>query len=88
MAKRPPTIPDSELDDLASKLDGFQDTGMSNQVKSTGREGVTIQKPLKEGGWLQRTVTVRREKKGWGVLDITGPTKFDKIQMPTRGRRR
>jgi len=82
------SISDADLDELASKLDGFVDSGMENQVKSTGRLGITIRKPMKDGGWLQRTVTVRREKKGWGVLDITPPTEFDKIQIPTRGMRR
>ncbi|AMV38960.1 hypothetical protein [Planctomyces sp. SH-PL62] len=79
------SISDAELDDLATKLEGFVDAG-DNQVKSTGRQGVTIRKTLKDGGWLQRTVTVRREKKGWGVLDVSGPTEFK--NAPARGGRR
>jgi hypothetical protein len=70
------SIADAELDDLASKLEGFRPSG-ENQVKSTGRQGITIRKTKDGGGWLQRTVTVRREKKGWGVLDISGPTEFN-----------
>ncbi|WP_165244697.1 hypothetical protein [Paludisphaera soli] len=69
------SISETELDDLATKLDGYVDAG-DNQVKSTGRLGVTIRKTLDDGGWLQRTVTVRKEKKGWGVLDISSPTEF------------
>lgn len=69
------SISDSELDDLASKLDGYKVSG-ENQAKSTGRLGVTIRKPTDTGGWLSRTVTVRREKKGWGVLDISPITEF------------
>jgi len=80
------SISDSELDDLASKLEGFTDAG-DNQVKSTGRQGVTIRKTQKDGGWIQRTVTLRREKKGWGVLDITGPTEFDNMRVRNQRRR-
>ncbi|MDR3618832.1 MAG: hypothetical protein P4L85_05730, partial [Paludisphaera borealis] len=69
------SISDSELSDLAAKLEGFKVSG-ENQVKSTGRLGVTVRKPTDSGGMLQRTVTVRKEKKGWGVLDISGQTEF------------
>ncbi|WP_165071500.1 hypothetical protein [Paludisphaera rhizosphaerae] len=82
------SISDSELDDLSTKLQGFKDTGRSNQIKSTGREGVTIQKQLKDGTILQRTVTVRREKKGWGVLDISNQLEFDRPQMSKMPNRR
>jgi len=81
------SISDSELDDLASKLEGYRDAG-DNQVKSTGRLGVTIRKQLKDGGWLQRTVTVRKEKKGWGVLDISGATEFDNMRARNTQQRR
>lgn len=80
------SISDSEMDDLASKLEGFRPAGQ-NQVKSTGRQGVTIRKDLKDGGWLQRTVTVRKEKKGWGVLDISGATSFDGMRAGNQRRR-
>lgn len=76
------SISDAELDNLASQLDGFRVAGF-NQVHSTGRQGVTVRKPGEKGAWLQRTITVRKEKKGWGVLDISSQTKFD--AMP-RGR--
>lgn len=81
------SISESELDDLASKLEGYRNAG-ENQVKSTGRLGVTIRKQLKDGGWLQRTVTVRKEKKGWGVLDISGATEFDSMRVRSPQRRR
>jgi len=69
------SIADSELDDLATKLEGFKVSG-ENQPKSTGRLGVTVKKPTDTGGFLQRTVTVRKEKKGWGVLDISAALEF------------
>jgi hypothetical protein len=66
------SISDSELDDLASKLEGYSVSG-ENQAKSTGKLGVILKKSTDDGGWLSRTVTVRKEKKGWGVLDISTP---------------
>ncbi|MDG3003678.1 hypothetical protein [Paludisphaera mucosa] len=85
------SMSDSEIDDLSTKLAGYTVAG-ENQVKSTGRLGVTIRKQLEQnGGWLQRTVTVRKEKKGWGVLDISGATEFDNARSSNpngnRGRR-
>jgi len=35
-----------------------------------------IQKQSENGAFVRRRVTVRREKKGWGVVDITGPQEF------------
>lgn len=78
------SISDAELDDLAASFDGFEVAGF-NQVKSTGRLGVTVRKTSEDGGWLQRTITVRREKKGWGVLDISGQTKFNAAGGRGRG---
>ena len=69
------SISDAELDEIAKKLDGFQVAG-ENAVKSTGTQGVYIDKPSEDGGILRRTVTTRKEKKGWGVMDVTGPTEF------------
>ena len=69
------SISDDELDDIAKKLEGFAIAG-ENPVKSTGRVGVIIRKPLEDGGYLSRIVTVRREKKGWGVLDVSPQMEF------------
>ena len=38
--------------------------------------GVYADKPNDKGGIVRRTFTVRKEKKGWGVMDISGPTEF------------
>jgi len=78
------SISDAELDDLAARFEGFEVAGF-NQVKSTGRLGVTVRKQDEDGGWLQRTITVRKEKKGWVVLDISSQTKFDAGPMRGRG---
>ena len=69
------SISDNELDEIAAQLDDFKFAGF-NQVQSTGRLKVTTRKPGKNGGWFQRTFTVRREKKGWGVLDIDAQVEF------------
>jgi hypothetical protein len=69
------SISDSELDEVAKKLEGYQIAG-ENAVKSTGRLGIFIDKLADNGSVLRRTVTVRREKKGWGVMDISPPTEF------------
>jgi hypothetical protein len=84
------SISDSELDDVAKKLEGYQIAG-ENAVKSTGRLGIYIDKLAENGSVVRRTVTVRREKKGWGVMDISPPTEFKPAgaitrRRPSRGR--
>jgi hypothetical protein len=71
------TLPDSELDDLAKKLDGYQISG-ENPQKSTGKCDVVVQKSEGNGSYSRRRITARREKKGWGVLDI-GPEQVFKM---------
>jgi hypothetical protein len=70
------TLPDSELDDLAKKLAGYQISG-ENPQKSTGRADVVVSKRNDDGSSSSRRITARREKKGWGVLDI-GPEQIFK----------
>ncbi len=73
------SISDAELDDLVDALDDYRVSG-ENKARSTGRLGVTIRKTKKGGGWIQRTVTVRHEKKGWGVLDISDAVEFNQAR--------
>jgi len=73
-------ISDAELDDIAKKLQGYVLVG-ENAVHSKGKLGIIIRRPTAEGGFLSRTVTVRKEKKGWGVIDISSPIEF----TPTGG---
>jgi hypothetical protein len=77
------SLSESELDDLASKLDGYR---MSNEnpPKSTARVEVVLVKAGKNGAYTKRTITTRHEKKGWGVLDVSGPTEFKAMAMPRR----
>jgi hypothetical protein len=70
------SISDAEIDDLAKKLQGFYIAG-ENAPKSTGRLGIYIDKPTAEGSVLRFTLTVRKEKKGWGVMDMSSnPIEF------------
>jgi hypothetical protein len=81
------SLSESELDEIAKKLDGYQIAG-ENPAQSTGRVDVILQKADTEhrGGYFRRKVTVRHEKKGWGVLDIAGATEFKApIAVPGRG---
>jgi hypothetical protein len=74
------SLSDSELDQLAEALDGYTVAG-ENPPKSTGRVEVVLQKAGKNGAYFKRKVTVRHEKKGWGVLDIAGAMEFKPMNM-------
>jgi hypothetical protein len=69
------SLSETELDDLAKKLEGYQIAG-ENPQKSTGRIDVVVQKNGENGSYYRRKITARREKKGWGVLDISGEQRF------------
>jgi hypothetical protein len=69
------SISDSELDDLSKRMEGYHVAG-ENAVKSTGRQGVFIEKSNDRGDVSRVTLTVRKEKKGWGVMDISGSFGF------------
>jgi hypothetical protein len=73
-----------ELDELAKKLDGYKIIDQ-NDPKSSGRQGIILSKPEKNGAQMIRTITTRHEKKGWKVVDISGAGKLEKAMMPIRG---
>ena len=80
------SLSDSELADLATKLEGYT-IASENPPKSTARVDVILQKRGDAGNTFQRTVTVRHEKKGWGVLDVSGAREFKALNaMPRRKR--
>ena len=72
------SLSDSEMDDLAKKLDGYKISG-ENPPRSTAKVDVVIQKSGPNGSYMRRRVTTRHEKKGWGVLDISGEQVFKSI---------
>jgi hypothetical protein len=83
-------LSESELDTLAEALDGYNIAG-ENPAQSTARVDVILQKPGKNGAYSRRKVTVRHEKKGWGVLDVAGAMEFKSmgvIRQNTGGGRR
>ena len=80
------SLSETDLDDLAKALEGYK-VAFENPAQSTGRIDVILQKQNKNsnGGYFRRKVTVRHEKKGWGVLDIAGAMEFkNPFAMPRR----
>ncbi len=77
------SLSETELGELAEALDGFN-ISTENPPKSTAKVEVILQKPATTGAYTKRKVTVRHEKKGWGVLDIAGPMEFKSIGVIRR----
>jgi hypothetical protein len=69
------SISDAELDELSKKMEGYRLAG-EDVVKSTGRLKFYADKSTGDGGIMRVTLTVRREKKGWGVTDLGSPLEF------------
>ena len=87
------SLSDSEIDQLAEALDGYRISG-ENPPKSTGRVEVILRKAgnnnnngnsNNNGSYFLRKITVRHEKKGWGVLDIAGAMEFKPMNTIRRG---
>ena len=80
-----------DLDQIAKKFEGMNIMSQ-NQAKSSGRLGIIVGKAGSKGDTLTRTVTVRKEKSGWKVVDISGEREIERPimirGMPGRGRRR
>ena len=76
-----------DLDQIAKKFEGMTISGQ-NQAKSSGKLGIIVSKSGTNGDTLTRTVTVRKEKSGWKVVDISGEGTFERpimIQGTRRG---
>jgi len=78
------TLSDSELNKLAAMLEGYQISGQNLQ-KSTARLGIILSKRGDNNSMKSIVVYVRREKKGWGVCDISLPAE---LKNPSYGRPR
>jgi hypothetical protein len=72
------SISEDALAELAKALEGYQIVD-TNTPKSTGRFGVILGKSNKKGGQFRRTVTVRKEAKGWKVVDIGGQAELESM---------
>ncbi len=82
------SISDDELADMAKTLEGYQ-VVTQLPAKSTGRIGVVIGRATNRDT-LQRTVTVRKEREGWKVMDIAEALDFqpNRAAPGARGGRR
>lgn len=64
------SISDESMNELAKVLTGYTIIDY-NAPKSTARYGMILAKPMPNGaGQYRRTITVRKEAKGWKVVDI------------------
>jgi hypothetical protein len=68
-AIREENLPAEELDELAAAFDGMQITG-ENVARSEGRRGIIVGR-VKENRLYTRTLTMRKEKDGWKVSDVS-----------------
>jgi hypothetical protein len=69
------SISDAELETLAKKFEGYRVAG-ENAAKTTKSLGVFVDRQSEYGDVHRITLTVRQEKKGWGVLDFSSPLLF------------
>lgn len=70
-AIREMSLTDEELDSVAESFEGYMVAQMS-QPGSTGLVSFVLQKPGDYGSTLQRKITVRKERSGWKVNDVSG----------------
>ena len=64
-----------EIDQLAARLDGYKISSL-NQAKSSGRQQVVVSKQGKNRNLFRIVITARKERKGWGVCDISGASEL------------
>ena len=74
----------SDLETIAKKFEGMNIQGQ-NTAKSSGRLGIIVGKSDK-GDMLTRTITVRKEKSGWKVCDVSGQHETPMMLRGTPGR--
>ena len=77
------SLPESQLDELAKAMEGFQISGV-NRTHSSGSLGVIVRK-MEGNDVLQRTFQTRREKMGWKIQDVGD---LGRIEGRATGRRR
>lgn len=68
----PQSIDEDLLNLLEDALKDMQIVG-TNRVSSTARLGVIVSRQNDAGDEIRRTITMRKEKAGWKVADISGP---------------
>jgi hypothetical protein len=65
------SVDDERIANLAKAFEGFQIID-HNEAKSSGKYGVILGKSNNKVGQLRRTITMRKEAKGWKVCDVSG----------------
>lgn len=75
------SISDAAIAELAKQLEGYQISG-NNDPKSTGRFSYILSKSNQQSGSFRRTITLRKEAKGWKVLDISGEAELQGFARP------
>ena len=70
------SLSSEDFDELSKKVEGMAIMDQ-NQPKSSGRLGIIVGRTV-DGAPLTRTITVRKEKAGWKVVDVSGAHKFEK----------
>jgi hypothetical protein len=74
----------NDLNELAEQLSGYKLTGTITVARNTVR--ILVTKPA-GNGVLRRTLTMREEKAGWKLLDISGEGELAKpIYVPRKDR--
>ena len=68
-----------EIDQLAARLDGYKISSL-NQARSSGRQQVVVSKQGKNRNLFRIVITARKERKGWGVCDISGASELKSPQ--------
>jgi hypothetical protein len=77
------SLSDEELDNLAKALEGYTLSG-NNPPKSSGRIDMIVGK-RGQNSYITRLITVRHEKRGWLVCDISGPAEIKNPTMTPYG---
>jgi hypothetical protein len=70
------SVDDETIADLSKAFEGFQIVD-HNEPRSSGKYGIILGKSNGKGGQFRRTVTLRKEAKGWKVCDITGQSELE-----------
>lgn len=81
------SVSDAQVDDLAKALQGYTIMGTDLSV-SSGRQKVVLGKSNGSNGQFRRTITMRREAKGWKVCDISGQSEIQGMGILRPGARR
>jgi hypothetical protein len=85
LVEGPQSVDQATIDLIHDALQDMRIVG-TNTVRSTARLRVIVGRQEENGDQVTRTITMRREKAGWKVADVSGPRIIDMpAQMRNRG---